>query len=93
MRKTFTGGGVLGRQSTNCVGVRIFLGAESTQLHLLPVYTGATSDHSQWDEVLVWAVRRPRHRAAFFLTMSPYSSPLFQIARATTRRSGKQITD
>jgi len=49
MRKTFTGGGVLGRQSTNCVGVRIFLGAESAQLRLLTLANGRLRDRPDQD--------------------------------------------
>jgi hypothetical protein len=35
MRKNLTGSSVLGRQGTNCVSVRMLLGAESAQLRFL----------------------------------------------------------
>src|SRR6516165_6538143 len=49
MRKTFTGGGVLGRQSTNCVGVRMLLGAESAQLRFLTLANGRLRDRPDQD--------------------------------------------
>src|SRR5215813_6383176 len=49
MRKTFTGSGVLGRQSTNCVGVRMLLSAESAQLRLLTLANGCLRDRPDQD--------------------------------------------
>jgi hypothetical protein len=44
MRKIFSGSGVLGRQSANCVGVRMLVGAESAQLRLLTLANGRLRD-------------------------------------------------
>jgi hypothetical protein len=49
MRKTFTGSGVLGRQGTNCVSVRMLLGAESAQLRFLTLANGRLRDRPDQD--------------------------------------------
>jgi hypothetical protein len=49
MRKTFTGCGVLGRQGTNCISVRMLLGAESAQLRFLTLANGRLRDRPNQD--------------------------------------------
>jgi hypothetical protein len=49
MRKTFTGSGVLGRQGTNCVSVRMLLRTESAQLRLLTLANGGLRDRPDQD--------------------------------------------
>jgi hypothetical protein len=49
MRKTFTGSSVLGRQSANCVNVRMMLGAKSAQPRFLVLTNGRLRDRSDQD--------------------------------------------
>jgi hypothetical protein len=60
MRKNLTGSSVLGRQGTNCVSVRMLLGAESAQLRFLTLANGRLRDGPNQD--LLGGGIEPRRR-------------------------------